>query len=370
MSESTLFPVILPEIVQMFSADVPLRLFDPGKWSDVPTFLDLIGGGEVFNICGRLKLWGSNDPFSGVKVDVKVLRPSVHGGKLIVRAGADPNFNATCTFDQLRDGSFDHRELVLCVLSTLDFTSLGTCDLDATIISPIPPGASLGTSASLGVAINRALLGSAHDSLEVAMRTLRAELDICGKPTGNQDHLAAAFGSSNTVDTPGILIEIKQLYDVSVTSVPIGSNIARLLSNVVVVFLGSHNSSEIHRELQDHLNEHHDQAVELLCAMRDTADLAWCAVNSDDESGFTKALIAVETAQRHLSAKLISPTADNLIKIAVSCGGAAIVPGAGGLGGSVVACFWYPERAENFVSSASKAYPGLRFYEAQCPGIS
>jgi galactokinase/mevalonate kinase-like predicted kinase len=359
---------ILPDIIRAFFADVPLRLMDPGKWSDVRKFLDLIGGGKVLNICGRLRLWGSNDPFSGVRASVHVLPPSVHGGRIIVRAGADPSFNATCTFEQLRSGTFDKKELVLCVLSTIDFSPLCACDLDITILSPIPPGASLGTSASLGVAINRACLGSAYEPVEIAERTLEAELNICGKPTGNQDHLAAAFGSRLSVKTPVIMIEIRDLTDVTVTSVPVGPNIARYLRNVVVVFLGSHDSSEIHLGLQDHLAQNPDQAKELLCAMRDTADVTREAFRVDDAMSFVRAFEAVEAAQRNLSDKLISPVAGDLIVEARHYGGVSIVPGAGGIGGSVVCCF--PDRRScDFVRSVQSDHPALRFYEAECPGI-
>lgn len=52
MTDMILAPALLPELLRTYRADVPLRLWDHGKWSDVEKFLTLIGGGAVLNLCG------------------------------------------------------------------------------------------------------------------------------------------------------------------------------------------------------------------------------------------------------------------------------------------------------------------------------
>lgn len=369
MTDMTLAPALLPETTKTYFADVPLRLWDPGKWSDVEKFLDLIGGGAVLNFYGRLRLWDSTDPFNGVVVIVRVLPPSVHGGRVIVRAGADPSFNANCTMDQLVDGSFDHNELALCVLSTIDFSRIAPCDLDLTVVAPIPPGASLGTSAALGVAIERAFLGDAHDSRDIAERALFAEKEIAGKNTGRQDHDAAACGSHRGVWTPAIMIEMTSLYEATVTPIPIGPNIASWLKHTVVTFLGSHNSSDIHQALMAELEADEEAAETKLTRIRQTAELARKALVDDNPALFSQSCQALLDAQRSLSQELISGRSHVLIETARHFDGVSCVPGAGGNGGSLISCFPSREQAENFVFEAQKA-GNLRFYEVEYPGLN
>lgn len=364
-----LAPALLPKLLWTYFADVPLRLWDPGKWSDVEKFLDLIGGGAVLNLCGRLRLWGSSDEYNGIVINAKVLEPSIDGGRIIVRAGADPSFNANCTMNQLVDGSFDHNELALCVLSTIDFSRIAPCDLDLTIVSPIPPGASLGTSAALGVAIERAFLGSAHDSLKIAERALFAEKEISGRKTGRQDHDAAANGSHHGVWTPAIMIEMTSLYEATVTPVTVGPNIASWLRHTVVTYLGSHDSSDIHQALMAELEDDSGAAEVKLTRIRQTAELARKALAEDNTTLFAQACKALLDAQRGLSQALIGGRSHVLIETARHFDGVSCVPGAGGNGGSLISCFPSREQAEGFVFEAQKA-GSYRFYEVEYPGLN
>jgi len=365
----TIPKVLMPSITRTYFADVPLRLWDPGKWSDVEKFLDLIGGGAVLNLCGRLRLWGSSDPFSGIVVIVRVLEPSILDGRVIVRAGADPSFNANCTMGQLFDGSFDHSELSLCVLSTIDFSRITPCDLEITVVAPIPPGASLGTSAALGVAIERAFLGDAYDPSEVAERALFAEKEVSGRKTGRQDHDAAAYGSYRGVWTPATMIEMKSLYEATVTPIPIGSNVASWLKHTVVTYLGSHDSSDIHQALMAELEGDSAAAEEKLTRIRQTAELARKALAEDSTDLFSQVCQALLDAQRDLSHALIGGRSHVLIETARHFDGVSCVPGAGGNGGSLISCFPSREQAEGFVFEARKA-GSYRFYEVEYPGLN
>lgn len=362
-------PAVLPELSRTYLADVPLRLWDPGKWSDVEKFLDLIGGGAVLNLCGRLRLWGSNDPFSGIVVIAQVLAPSIHGGSVIIRAGADPKFNATCTMEALIGGDFDHSELALCNLSLIDFSRITPCDLEITVVAPIPPGASLGTSAALGVALLRAFLGNAHDSRDIAERALYAEKEIAGRNTGRQDHDAAAHGCHRDVWTPAIMIEMESLWDATITPVPVGPKVASYLRNTVVTYIGSHDSSEIHQSLMSELEADEEKAKKKLTRIRQTAELARKALAEDNTTLFAQACQALLDAQRGLSQALIGGRSHVLIEAARRIDGISCVPGAGGNGGSLISCFPSREQAEGFVFEAKKA-GSYRFYEVEYPGLN
>jgi galactokinase/mevalonate kinase-like predicted kinase len=368
MTDMILAPALMPDNTRTYFADVPLRLWDPGKWSDVEKFLDLIDGGTVLNLCGRLRLWGSNDPFNGIVVIVRVLPPSIHGGRVIIRAGADPSFNANCTMEELLDGTFDHSELALCVLSTIDFSRIVPCDLEITVVAPIPPGASLGTSAALGVTLLRAFLGDAHYSRGIAERALFAEKEIAGKNTGRQDHDAAANGSHCNVWTPAIIIEMTSLYEATVTPVTIGPNIASWLKHTVVTFIGSHDSSDIHQALMAELETDEEAAKTKLTRIRQTAELTRKALVGDNTALFAQACQALIDAQRGLSPALVGEKANLLIETAHRFDGVSCVPGAGGNGGSLISCFPSRERAADFVSEAHKT-GDFRFYEAEYPGL-
>lgn len=368
MTGMTLVPVLAPELSRMYFSDVPLRLWDPGKWSDVEKFLGLIGGGSVLNLCGRLRLWGSTDPFNGVVVIARVLPPSVHGGRVVVRAGADPSFNTNCAMNQLVDGSFDRNELVLCVLSTIDLSRITPCDLEITVVAPIPPGASLGTSAALGVAIERAFLGNAHDSLKIAERALFAEKEIAGRKTGRQDHDAAANGSHCDVWTPAVMIEMRSLWEATVTPIPVGPNIASWLRNTVVSYIGSHDSSDIHQSLMANLENDSATTEIKLTRIRRTAELARVALLADNVAFFSRACQALLDAQFDLSQELISDEARVLIKLSRHFNGVSCVPGAGGNGGSLISCFPRREQAQKFVFEAQKI-GSYRFYEVEYPGL-
>lgn len=369
MSKLPVVPALLPELSRTYFADVPLRLWDPGKWSDVERFLDLIGGGSVLNLCGRLRLWGSDDPFNGIVVIARVLPPSVHGGRVIIRAGADPKFNAGCTMDELFDGSFNHDELALCALSMIDLSRISPCDLDLTVVAPIPPGASLGTSAALGVAIERALLGDAHDPRDIAERALFAEKEVAGKNTGRQDHDAAANGSCRGVFTPAIMITMKSLWEATITPVPIGPRVASWLGNTVVTYIGSHDSSEIHQSLMDELAADDQSAVLKLSGIRQTADLTKSALLRDDPAIFVQSCQSLVNAQRNLSQGLIGEKAQRLMEIVEDLDGVSCVPGAGGAGGSLISCFPSPKRATDYVSRAA-AVGDYRYYEVEYPGLN
>lgn len=343
------FPFNLP----CYFAEVPLR-FGPdfGKWSDVKAFLDLISGGRVLNFCGRLRPYDGDGFFKGFQVLVRILPNTSKGGRIIVSAGSDPKYDCWVERDAFARDDFDKSKLPLCVLSLLDFSAIQPADIHITIVSPIGAGASLGTSAAMEIAILRAFLGFGFPADEIAKMAIVAEKVVFGGNTGNQDQIASAYGSSFH---PSCCqdISISDLYDFKVALPRVGQNIRQMFNCSVAIYLGWHDSSDIHQRLMNELLAAAEEETKAkLIAMRDTARMAGEAVAIDDTVLFAKACESMLIAQSNLGEGLINPDARLLIDTARTMpnfvGGA--VPGAGGYGGTTLVCFSDKNGSRTYVS--------------------
>ena len=328
-----------PSQSPVYYADVPLRGPDFGKWSDVPQFLALIGTGRVLNFGLRLRPFHGSGAFKGVHIIGRLQPATCKDGRITVSAGSDPNLDTTVRLGALANGDFDPKNLSLAVLSQLDFSRIAPCDLELTLVSPIGVGASLGTSAAVSVGILRAFLGPGYPAEETARLAVDAESRIAGRNTGNQDQVASAFGSSLQPSACQSLT-IRDLYDFEVRELSLGAQIRRVFAHTVAVYIGGHDSSDIHLALVEELSSDPELAREKIMNIRACADLAEQSVEADDASSFRAACEALLAAQRGLSPRLINATVDLLLATAASCGAEALpgacVPGAGGRGGTLI----------------------------------
>ena len=372
MSHAPVVAVREPKPVLTFQGSAPVRGIDWGKWSDVEAFLSLLdGGGAVCNLSMLLAPIGAGGRYKGMEVTARVTQRSREGvDQVFVNAGSDPCYDAVSTIDELESGEFDRGELVLCVLSTLNFRSLVPCDLHIDIISPVPPGASLGTSASLEVALLRALLGEEEDPCELAMRALHCEKVIAGRNTGNQDQLAAGYGSVVRVGSPAQMITVRGLFDASVTVLPVKQNIAHLLGNTLVAVIGQHDSSDTHRELMERLAGDEAEATVRLTIIKETAEEARRAFLEDRPGDLLDAIDGLLGAQKGLSPALVGEIHSDLILHAKEHLGHSAVPGAGGEGGSVISVFPDEEKLDAHAEWIVTNHPSVRLFRASYPGLS
>jgi len=219
----------------------------------------------------------------------------------------------------------------------------GNCSCEVTLSSPVPPGSSLGTSASVVVALIsslQALGGGAPVVARVAQSAHEVETIDLGLQSGVQDQVAAAFGGANFVSiSPYPHFEVRQL------DVP-PETWAALGRRVVTVYLGArHDSSAIHDSVIERLvgtsasasGGHKADGTEALMApLRDAAGKAAAALEAGDLEAYGEAMIANTEAQAALHPALLSPLAREVIEMARR--GGAIgwkVNGAGGHGWSV-----------------------------------
>lgn len=336
--------VMNPVQIATYWSDVPLRGPDFGKWSDVPQFRKLVGLGRVLNFGIRLKAHGIPGQFKGIHVNVRLDRPSCKDGLITISAGSDPWYDNVVHIGDLKTGDFDKSQLSLAVLSKLDFARIAPCDIHLGIVSPIGVGASLGTSAAMSVGILRAFLGAGYPADEIAKLALDAEANIAGRNTGCQDQIASAYGSA-LQSSACQSITIKSLFDLEVFSVQVvavGSKIRDIFNHTLAIYIGGHDSSDIHHALIEELSTNEVVAREKITAIRECASLARKSVLDDDDPAYHRACHALMLAQKALSPMLVNDTALSLIKLAEECSDedepyvGACVPGAGGRGGTVL----------------------------------
>lgn len=206
------------------------------------------------------------------------------------------------------------------------------CRIEVMVASSVPPGSSLGTSASVTLALIAALqaLGGglqppadlAHSAHEVEAVDLRLQ-------TGIQDQIAAAYGGCNhlTID-PYPEVEVRALDLTPATW-------DALAHRMVTVYLGAgHHSSAMHEAVIAQLRS--ADGRRLLASLRSAASQATDAIVAGDLDGYGEAMKANTEAQASLHPALLNRRAREVIEVAQRHDAPGWkVNGAGGEGGTV-----------------------------------
>lgn len=340
-------------------ARVPLRLFDPGKWTDCPWFIKMVGKpGMVVNLGGYLRPWGGSGVFKGV--EVICLTDYAPTGMITVSAGASSNYDAGASIADLASGHFDKSSIILAALSQVNFSGMEGKSFHLTITSGIGPGASLGTSAAVLVGLLRVLCGPDFDSYKLAMEAVDAELNIAGKTTGNQDHIAAAYGSGKP-PSAAQRIEIADFPEAKVTPITVGPKVRTAVNEGgVITFIGSHDSSNEHGKAKERIESDQGIARVAFDRMIASAEAAKQSLAEDDPCALGRALDQTSEAHRLVHPELIGLLAQGVMGSAKQSGSiGAMLPGAGGEGGSVFTLFPSRKEADAFVRETSS----LQHYE-------
>ncbi|HUB69495.1 MAG TPA: hypothetical protein VL984_03655 [Acidimicrobiales bacterium] len=206
-------------------------------------------------------------------------------------------------------------------------------DLEVEVSSSVPAGSSLGTSASVVVALITALM--ALDAVEdgpdgLARAAHEVETVDLGRQSGVQDQVAAAFGGANLVEVaPYPNFKVEKL----AVAAPAGGALG---SRLVTVYLGPHDSSEVHTAVIEHLTNDQAAADKVLGSLRDAAAAAADALVKGDLEAYGEAMVANTEAQALLHPMLVNPLAQHVIELASRHRALGWkVNGAGGPGGSL-----------------------------------
>jgi D-glycero-alpha-D-manno-heptose-7-phosphate kinase len=207
-------------------------------------------------------------------------------------------------------------------------------DLRVAVECAVPAGSSLGTSASVAVALVAALQALADGPVspaELARAAHELETVDLGRQSGVQDQVAAAFGGASLVRvSPYPHFEVEPLAVPPATWGTLGQR-------VVTAYLGAfHDSSAVHETVIAHLEGDAALAERLLDPMREAAAAAANALSAGDLAAYGRAMAANTDAQAQLHPSLVNPLARRVISLASAAGAVGWkVNGAGGPGGTV-----------------------------------
>ncbi|HET8929350.1 MAG TPA: hypothetical protein VFN21_01710 [Acidimicrobiales bacterium] len=237
------------------------------------------------------------------------------------------------------------------------------------ISSAVPPGASLGTSASVVVAVITALEALAADDTDptrdttlsdsdrkrIAQAAHRVETIAAGRESGVQDQHAAAFGGAQLIEMIEYPMSRRTPIDVDDTFR------TRLNEATVTVVLGAHDSSSVHAAVIEAIITESPAGIRRRAALddlRDLAEQAAVALRAADLEAWAVTLTEATRAQQRLHDDLIGPGHRAVIELARTCGARGWkVNGAGGDGGSVTMVFADPSDGARFTDRVDARHP-------------
>ena len=316
------------------NAVAPIRICDIGGWTDTW----FAKHGDVFNIA----------VYPYVEVQLQFF-PDLKKSQDNILINVE-NFQDEYSFTPARkingslgqtirvrpgDQEYGNHPLIEMALDVMDFPKDSV--LRVNIYSDAPPGASMGTSAAVSIALIGALSKLTRGHLtahEVAMLAHKIETEHLHLQCGVQDQLASAYGGIN-------LINITNFPNSTISPINIEDKLWwELEQRLVTVYMGKpHKSSEIHQAVIKEMGE--DASTDpRLKWLRQLAQDAKNYLLDGDFPNFGKTMNTNTSVQKELHPALVSEKADMLIKAAKEFGAVGCkVNGAGGDGGSITILF-------------------------------
>lgn len=297
----------------VINAVAPTRICDVGGWTDT----HFAKFGVVFNIA----------IYPYVEVQIHTVTPEEADGRLIISV---ENYGMSYAVDP-ENIIYDKHPLIEAAIKCMAIPP--DMALRINIFSYAPPGASMGTSAAVSVALIGALdfLAGGRLSLqETAAMAHSIETKELGLECGVQDQIASAHGGIN-------LIEIQDFPRTTLTPVQIPDPIWWELENrLVLAYIGKpHNSSETHKMVIAGLGNSAHSDPRLDC-LRQLARQAREVLGAGDFVGLGKIFNENTGVQRALHKNLVCDKFEEIIALAEDFHALGCkVNGAGGDGGSI-----------------------------------
>ena len=291
----------------------PTRICDVGGWTDT----HFAKYGTVLNVA----------TYPYVEVQIRTLQTVKSEPRIVVSVD---NFNETYTLTHKID-FYDKHPLIEAAINIMKFPE--DISFKINIFSYAPPGASMGTSAAVSVALIGALDAltdnylTSHEAAKLAHSIETNELKL---ECGIQDQLASAYGGISYIDIYGfpnasisrIAADERFLWD--------------LEQRLITVYIGTpHSSSEIHKKVIKSLGANAESDWRL-CELRNLAFLAKNAIHSNNVFELGEIFNRNTEVQRKLHKELVCNKFEDIISVAndfnsIGCK----VNGAGGDGGSI-----------------------------------
>ncbi len=317
---------------QAVRVEVPVRIADVGGWTDTwfaqrGAVCHLgVGPGVRVGALRRERRASDAGP-------VQIVAPDIQADYFI---GPDQLVGSTSP-TSTRHSLLDH-----AIAHALEQTSLDpAATIEVTITAAVPPGASLGTSASVVIGILAALHALFQNDAwtdetraELATSAHEVETQRAGREAGVQDQWAAAFGGAQ-------LLEITSFPHVARHPLAVAGDLReRLNHQVLTVVFAPHDSSDVHRQVIRTFTNDESKIRPLLDHLADLAHASAHALEAGDFFAWAEVLTQATIAQANLHPGLVGNAHREAIAIAREHNAAGWkVNGAGGSGGSLtIAC--------------------------------
>jgi D-glycero-alpha-D-manno-heptose-7-phosphate kinase len=296
-------------------SSAPVRVCDNGGWTDTW----FARHGKVFNI--------AVSPLVEVEIRCVLSGRRAPAERIVLHA---ENFGDRYAVDPEGPGEGRHPMLEAAIRRAAIPADVA---LDISLVSDAPPGASMGTSAAVAVALVGALDALTPGRLsrqEAAEAAHSIEVDMLKRQSGVQDQLCSAHGGISFID-------MYEYPRARVERLAVAERVwEELDARIAVVYLGrSHDSSAVHekviRELED-AGPDDPRLVGLRQAAVDSRE----AVLAGDLDSLGRAMDANTEIQARLHPDLVGRDAQRVIERARAHGARGVkVNGAGGEGGSL-----------------------------------
>lgn len=235
-------------------ARAPVRICDIGGWTDTW----FCQNGAVFNIAISLYSY------------VRISRTNSNKIRII-----SENLNLQTQINDIEKIKYDgNLDLLKAAVKKMGIET----GLDIFVRTEAPPGCGTGTSASLAVALLAALSHFSNKNLkpvEIAKLAHKLETEELKLESGVQDQFAAAYGGIN-------LMEITYP---EVTMIPLDikdSMINNLEKHLILVFLNSRSSSEMHKAVISNYQRGHSSTLKSFETIKNCAYEMKEAIQNDD----------------------------------------------------------------------------------------
>jgi len=297
----------------------PLRIGIAGGSSDLPHFVKDYGG-LVLNATINKYVYASLQPRTDSEISI-----DSHDYNIIINGRANRKLPY--------DGNLDLIKAVINRINTL-YTGI-IPGFDIVVSSDAPPGAGLGTSSTVIVAILglfREWLGLYLNDYKMAQLACEIERNDMGLAGGSQDQYAAVFGGFN-------FMEFHQDGSVIVNPLRIRNWVLKELQhNILLVYTGlTHTSSDLIRDQEKST----EQNIEYIKHIKQIATAAKEDLLTEDLKNFGQILSLEWCYKKKLSKLVTNEVIDSMERVAIENGAEGLkVTGAGGGGMMIVYADW------------------------------
>jgi D-glycero-alpha-D-manno-heptose-7-phosphate kinase len=318
------------------SAKAPYRILDCGGWTDT-SFMPG-GKGACCNVAIML----------GVHVE---FTPDNSNSLQILHKTGNKKETIPLPITQSKPHTLAEAAVLALQLSQTDGGTV-------TVSSDVPPGSSLGGSATYAVALIAVLAPEkASDPHKVAALAQELETKWLGQSCGTQDQMAAAYG--------GISFSEITYPDFTHEAIEPPADFLRWFSDsLLLVYTGeSHFSSEMHHTVIAELERGDQNVVLAFRTLHECGRKSAEAIKAGDIQAYQDVVNENWQAQKSLHKNITTPLIESLHELVLNHDAEAAFKGSGAGGGGSVAILVAPESRGRLVQAIRQKFPTMQIWD-------